>query len=155
MKRKEVLKKAAPWLLLLLVFFLAYKFIAWNYWQVDRAVKVAKGFMAAPPAVNLSLALEGKILFRQGFPHNSTGNYYIVNRFDITPYTGGDSQLDFYINKKKTVPLSIHRFKTYTLVTCKEGFFAFTTPACTIEEFVELRKTLPDVIKTLSEQPGA
>jgi len=154
MKKIELLKKLFPGFLLLIVVVLGYKFIAWNYWKLERAKKLYKDIQAAPSAVNLVLTKKNNKLYQQGFEFNSNGKYYIVNRFDITPFIGEKLSVNFYINHKKIEPVAVYPSETYNLVFFSDYIFAFTNPKCNVEAFVDLRNSLPRIIKKITPERG-
>jgi hypothetical protein len=150
MNRKALLKTAGNFLLILVIGLLTYKFIMWNYWKVERASALAKGIIAAPPAVNITLAKEKAPLYQSGFAHNPA-SYYLVNQFDISPYIDRNSNLslEVSINGQKVESPHLYPFKTYNVIRCREIYLVFTTRACSIEEFVKLKDSLPSLLRDL------
>ena len=153
MKNKILLKKIGQVLLIFIITLLTFKFIMWNWWKIDRATALAKGIIKAPSAVNLTLSGKntGSVLFRKSFAYNSNGNYYIINQFDISPYIGHNLKITLTVNRQNAQSPSLHRFKTFNVVTVKGRHFVFTTPDCGIEEWVELKKNLPAIIDSLDK----
>jgi hypothetical protein len=157
MKKQALLKTVANGLIILIVTVLTYKFIMWNYWKVEQAVTQAKKILAAPPALNLTLSKDNTVLFQKSFAHNSQGNYYIVNHFDITPYIQpipGDKSTGFPLqviinDQNKNQFIHLHRFKTFNMVTVNGYHFVFTTSNCKIEDFLQIKKCLPFIIREL------
>jgi len=158
MKKQALLKTVANGLIILVVTVLTYKFIMWNSWKVKQAVEQAQKILAAPPAINLTLSKDNTVLFQKSFAHNSQGNYYIINHFDISPHiqqTGGNKGSIFpfrmTINgqNKKNQSLRLHRFKTFNMVTVNGYHFVFTVSNCKIEDFVKIKNCLPFIIREL------
>ncbi len=135
-----MIKKAIVPILLAIVTFLAFKFIMWNSWKWDRAISMAKTVIKAEPAVNLSLFLNGKPIFHKSFPHNTSGNYYLINQFDISPYVGA---LAVQVNRGPLISPRVYPFKTFFIAQAGPHYFIFTTPQCDIEEFVRIKTFLP------------
>jgi hypothetical protein len=133
----------------------------WNKWKVERAAVLAKKILRAPAAVNLTLADDNGILFQKSFAHNSNGNYYIINHFDITPHVDKANRLKLTIvvNGQKVVPVDVHRFKTFNIIHCAGSepgiYFVFTTRDCEMEEFIHLIHSLPAIINSLKTQNPA
>ena len=151
MKKQVLLKMIGNGLIILIVTVLTYKFIAWNSWKVEQAVTQAKKILAAPPAVNLTLSKKNTPLFQKGFAHNSQGNYYIINHFDITPYIGENLDLSLSVNKQKNDSLLLYRFKHFNIIVSMGFRFVFTTSQCSMEEFINLVDSMPLIINSLSE----
>jgi hypothetical protein len=150
MKKKELVKKASVGLILLIITLLTFKFIMWNWWKVEGAVKLAKGILKAPSAVNLTILQENSILFQKSFPYNHKGNYYIVNHFDITPYLSDYSTI-FELNGQKAASIVWYRFKTFNIVDVQNHYFLFTTDDRNrgIETFLEVKNSMPNTIRSL------
>ncbi|MCP5048161.1 MAG: hypothetical protein GY940_13400 [bacterium] len=148
---KALLKKAAIPALLGLVTLLTFKFIMWNSWKVDRAVNLAKQTINAHPAVNLTLSKGNDSLFRKSFPYNPDGNYYLVNRFDITPYITdtGSLTLGLSVNGEAASSMVLYRFKTFNILDFEDTYFVFTIEGSGIEAFVRLRNTIPFILDSL------
>jgi hypothetical protein len=164
MKKQALLKTIANGLIILVVTVLTFKFIMWNSWKVEQAVIQAKRILAAPPAINLTLSKDNTVLFQKSFAHNSQGNYYIINHFDISPYikrTGRDkdSIIPFWptINgqNKKDQSFRLHRFKTFNMVTVNGYHFVFTVSNCKIEDFLKIKKCMPFIIRELFREGKA
>ena len=153
MKNKSLLKKIGQGLLILIITLMAFKFIMWNFWKLERAAKLARGIVNSPPAVNVALweKSTGSPLYRKSFAYNPQGNYYISNHFDITPYIGDNLNVTLAINGQNAQSLLLKRFKTFNVVTVKGQHFVFTTAACGIREFVQLQKTLPSIISPVEK----
>ena len=151
MKKQALLKTIGNGLIILIVTVLTYKFVMWNYWKVEQAATQAKKILAAAPAVNLTLSNDSMVLYQKSFAHNSHGNYYIINHFDITPYIGERLYLTMLVNKKKSGSLRLYRFKHFNIIVCRGHHFVFTTPQCDMEKFIKLKDSLPLVIDSLSK----
>ena len=155
MNIKELLKKAAIPLLLGMVTLLAFKFIMWNTWKVERAVNMAKHVIKAKPAVNLSLFNTEGTLFKKGFPYNHKGNFYLIRHFDITPYikqSGTNSYLDIRLAVNgDSAPLKtdLYLFKKFNVLDFREHCFIFAKQDCSIEDFVSIMKLAPKLVNTL------
>ncbi|UCH95894.1 MAG: hypothetical protein JSV88_03350 [Candidatus Aminicenantes bacterium] len=162
MKKQLFLKTIGNWLVILIVILLSYKFFMWNYWKVERAAALTKKILKAPPAVNLVLSKDHTPVFQKSFAYNPRGNYYIVNQWDITPYIADDDNngtnhdskftLEVSVNNQIAESLSVHRFKTFNIITYRDHYFVFTTPDCSIEEFVKLKDSIPSIINFLVEK---
>lgn len=164
MKKQPLLKTIVSGLIILVVTVLTYKFIMWNFWKVDQAVIQTRKILAAPPAINLTLLKDKTVLFQKSFAHNSQGNYYIINHFDISPYiqrTGRDKDSIFpfrvTINgqNKKNQSLRLHHFKNFNIVTVNGHHFVFTVSNCKIEDFLKIKKCLPFIIRELFREGKA
>lgn len=138
--------------LILIVTLLTFKFIMWNYWKVERAAVLAKGIINAPSAVNLTLTQKntGTPLYRKSFVYNPNGNYYIINRFDITPYIDYNLNVHVTVNGQTTQSPLLYRFKAFNIITFKDYYLVFTGRDCGIEEFIELKDTIPIIIDSLA-----
>ena len=150
MKKQELIKKAGIGLIILLITLLTFKFIMWNFWKVERAIKRAKGILQAPSAVNLTILKENSILFQKSFAYNGEGNYYIINHFDIFPYLSDYSTI-FELNDQKVASIVLYRFKTFNIVDIENHYFLFTTGKSShgIEAFLEIKTSIPDIIHSL------
>ncbi len=155
MKKQLLLKTIGSGLIILIVTVLTYKFIMWNFWKVEQAATQAKKILAAPPALNLTLSKDNTILFQKGFAHNSHGNYYIINHFDITPYIGENLDLTLLVNRQNNDSLLLYRFKQVNIIVFRDYHFVFTTSRCGIEEFIKLKNSMPLIINSLSKLAGS
>ena len=164
MKKQALLKTIGSGVIILFVTVLTYKFIMWNFWKVEQALIQAKKILAAPPAINLTLSKDNTVLFQKSFAHNSQGNYYIINHFDITPYIHqipGDKSPGFPLrvsindqNKKNQI-IDLHRFKTFNMVTVNGYHLVFTVSNCKIEDFLKIRQCLLFIIRVLFREGNA
>lgn len=153
-KWNQYLKKCGAPILIIIVTFLAVKFFMWNGWMIDRAMRMVRGTLAAPSAVNLTLSRDKETLFYVAFPFNSEGNYYLVNRFDISPFINKSENactldLTVTVNKRILKPDAVNSFKGYHIVSIGEMNVVFTTAECDIYCLVRLRENLPDIIAEL------
>lgn len=150
MKKQELIKKASIGLIILIITLLTFKFIMWNWWKVEGAVKLAKGILKAPSAVNLTILKENSILFQKSFAYNHEGNYYIVNHFDIFPYLSDYSTI-FELNGQKAASIVLYRFKTFNIVDIQNHYFLFTTGKSNrgIEAFLDVKTSIPYIIHSL------
>jgi hypothetical protein len=151
MKKQPLLKTIGSGLIILIVTLLTYKFIMWNSWKVEQAVTQAKKILAAPPALNLTLSKDNTLLFQKSFAHNSRGNYYIINHFDITPYLDENLDLTMSVNHQYNQSLMLYRFKHFNIIVFRDCHFVFTTARCGIEEFIKLKDSMPLIIHSLSK----
>ncbi len=150
MKKQELIKKASIGLIILTIILLTFKFIMWNWWKVEGAVKLAKGILKAPSAVNLTILKENSILFQKSFAYNHKGNYYIVNHFDIFPYLSDYSTI-FELNGQKAASIVLYRFKTFNIVDIQNHYFLFTTGNSNrgIAAFLDVKTSIPYIIHSL------
>ncbi|MCP5048181.1 MAG: hypothetical protein GY940_13500 [bacterium] len=142
-----MMKKIGIPLLLGIVTLFMFKFIMWNSWKVERALNLAKKIFEAPSAVNLALLNENEPVFLKSFAHNSGGNYYIVKRFDITPYFSDTQELNLTIrvNGRFSTSITLYRFKSFNTVIVDNYKFVFIKKECSIENFVQLLNFIPIV----------
>jgi len=150
MKKQALIEKAGIGFIILIITLLTFKFITWNFWKVENAVKLTKGILNAPSAVNLTILKGDSILFQKSFAYNRKGNYYIVNHFDITPYLRDYSTL-FELNGQKYASIVVYRFKTFNIVDIRNHYFLFTTGNSSrdIEAFLEIKTSIPNIIHSL------
>jgi hypothetical protein len=152
------MKNAGIGFIILIITLLTFKFIMWNFWKVENAVKLTKGILNAPSAVNLTILKGNSILFQKSFAYNREGNYYIVNHFDITPHLSNDSAIfRLKLNNQKITSIVLYRFKTFHIVNIKDHYFVFPIGKSNIkikshsdiETFVEIRDSIPFIIHSL------
>lgn len=105
-KCQPAIKNAGIILLLCFVSFMTYKFIAWNSWKISQSISVGKQIINAPSAVNISILLRGKPIFKKSFAPNSKINRYIITGFDITPYVS-ETEKNTALNGHLNVPLQL------------------------------------------------
>jgi len=171
-EHREILKKIGIGIIIIVASVLTFKFIMWNKWKVERAAVLTGKILRAPTAVNLTLGDNNGILYQKSFANNPTGNYYIVNQFDITPHIDKTNRLTLRVNVngQTAVPTTLHRFKAFNIIRCTgfdpdtdtdadtdadtDIYFAFTTADCDIEAFVRLIQSLPTIIKTIKTGTG-
>ncbi len=160
MKKQTLMKNAGIGFIILIITLLTFKFMMWNFWKVENAVKLTKGILNAPSAMNLTILKENSILFKKSFAYNRKGNYYIVNHFDITPHLSDDSAIfGLKLNNQKISSIVLYRFKTFHIVNIKGHYFVFpignsnininTNSHSDIETFVEIRNSIPFIIHSL------
>jgi len=151
MKKQALLKTVGSGLMVLVVIVFTYKFTGWNSWKVAQAVTQAKKVLSAPPAVNITLSKDNTVLFQKSFAHNSQGNYYIINQFDISPYIGENLDLSLSINRQNNDSLWLYRFKSFNIIVSRDYHVVFATPRCGLEEFIKVKESMPLIIDSLSK----
>jgi hypothetical protein len=150
MKKQDLMKKIGNGILFCLITILAFKFFAWNSWKLEWAADFMRGVINAPPAVNLTVTDSHGLHFKNSFSFNPTGNYYIINRFDISPYIRESSGLMFSIDKHHQQSPLIYRFKNFNIAAVGDRFFVFTKPDCGIDAFVELKDSAFSIVNSLA-----
>jgi hypothetical protein len=153
-KKEKFVNHLVSGLIIVIITFLAVRFIQWNYWKIERAVGLAGKIVRAAPAVNLTVWSNGRRngipLYQKSFSYNVDGQYYIVNDFDIAPYYNGDGKnLKIAVNNREIGPLQIYRFKTFSVLSDGNRYFVFTTRNCTPLEFFKLKRTMPSILTRL------
>lgn len=145
-----MIKKVGTGILFCLITILAFKFFMWNFWQLELAAAFTRGLIESPPAVNLTVTNRHDPCFKKSFAYNPTGNYYIINRFDIGPYIHNGSDLTFSIDNRYAQSPLIYRFKTFNIAVSQGHFFVFTNGDCGIEGFVELKDSAFSIVNSLA-----
>lgn len=153
-RRKPILNEIGKGIVILFIVIAAFKFITWNFPKLEQAAAVTTRIVKAPPAVNLIISKGKTALFRKSFPYNPGGNYYIVNRFDISPYIEepagtGRNSLEFTVNGQRIHSFLLFRFTRFNILYSGNHSFVFTTRDSGIEDLVRLRKRMPFIRASL------
>jgi hypothetical protein len=142
------MRKIGIGILVLVISILTFKFISWNFWKLQDAVDTAQKIIKAPAAVNLAISREGTTLLQESFAYNRKGNYYIINRFDISPYIR-DRSLRVTVGKQPLSAFLLFRFTSFNVICYKDFYFIFFKDDCPIEEFIRWKDSMPLVVGSL------
>ena len=141
------MRKIGIGILVLVTSVLAFKFLSWNFWKLQDTTDTAERIFKAPPAVNLTLSKGGAELFQWSFPHHPH-HYYIINRFDISPYLR-DHSLRVVIGNQPLSAYLIFRFTHFNVLCAGDSYFVFFKNDCPIEEFIRWKDSMSLVIGSL------
>ena len=147
-RRKLLWHEIGKGFIILIIAIGGFKYILWNFHKLEQSAEVTSRIVNASPAVNFTVSKEKQVLFKKSFAYNSDGNYYIINRFDLSPYipglTGtGSNTLELTVNGKPIHPYLLFRFERFNILYSIEYTFVFTTYVSGIENLVRLRKRMP------------
>ncbi|MCP4150629.1 MAG: hypothetical protein GY757_22980 [bacterium] len=147
-EKKIILQKITTGLIILVLSIMAFKFIIWNWWKMERFARMTNAVLTAQPAVNLGIFEEKKELFRRSFAHNGKGNYYIISNFDILPHINSGS-IALKINRQTVTGFILSRFTNFNIIHSNGHYFVFTAKGCGIEAFEKMRHSLPGIIASI------
>lgn len=142
------MRKIGIGILVLVISVLAFKFISWNFWKIQDAADTAQRIFRVPPAVNIVLSKGDITLFQDSFAYNRKKNYYIINRFDITPYIH-DESFRMTIDERLLSAFLLFRFSRFNVIYHEDFCFVFFKDDCPIKKFTGWKDSMLLVVGSL------